>query len=568
MKRVIGWGIIGVFLFASVATSATIHPKGLLGRGKNYTTALRKSSALKTYGLRRDLAAPLPTAFQWSAGIVKDQGCCGSCWAFSAASAYEAKLGMKGFGSINIAPQQQVSCNLNNGYYGCNGGQLDALTFWETTNPMWTSCVGYPDLNTCGNSCGCWLSVKQCGSLGCSPDPVLPFTSGYYAVDPTSAQDVKSSIYWDGPGVVGINLWDNDNSGNNGCEFDNFWNGPQTGGVYKENGSYWTTGCGGHAISIIGWDDSKSAWLCKNSWGTAGPNKNGTFWLAYSGHKHQNDANHAFFIGFTNENVLGGNFWIADNTGSTSNIYRYNETSTSSYPFSSISGQASVVTGDPRGETWIIDKFSGNNGTIWERMPGGAWKQVKGIVGQDISLATNSLVTNGPVMYLYATDASNKLYTLNTAGTGWTQVSTTMSSPGGTYTYQAKRVDVDCNGTVYIVDNYGNALRQVQGTTGWTMLEGISVLDIGSDPRVGTFAIDAVNGYIFKWNETSLSWSQQFPMPGFTKIDVGPEGVLCNLGSGQVVKIIPSTTYWAGIQYLEDFTNYGGVSDVGCCSWQ
>jgi hypothetical protein len=573
MKRLLCLCIIAIFLSASIASSATRRYYGKNKTGTNYSSALRKAGAMKTYGLRRDLAAALPSSFSWPAGTVKDQGTCGSCWAFAAASAYQSKLAMKGFGNITVSEQQQISCNVTAcDFMGCNGGLLSAIQYWETVHPMRDACTGYPDKTTTANgsgTCPSWLSIRTCAKLGCDPDQVLPFTSGYYTVSTTSSsyqQDLKSSIYWDGPGILFLNLWDNNADPNDGVEFDQvFW--PKTDkSAYKENGSYWCDAR--HMVALIGWDDSKSAWLCKNSWGSGGPNGNGTFWLAYTGHKHQTDATNPTFLAFANENVFGGNFWIADGTGSTSNIYRYNELSTSSYPFSSIMGQASVVTGDPRGGTWIIDKFSGNNGTIWERMPGGTWKQVKGIVGQDIALATNSLVSNGPVMYLYATDASNKLYTLNSAGNGWTQVSTTMSSPGGSYTYQAKRVDVDCNGTVYIVDIYGNVLRQTQGTTAWNSVGSLTVLDIGTDPRVGTFAIDNAYGYIYMWNETSQTWSQQFPIGGFTKIDVGPEGVLALMGTGQVVKITPSTSYWAGMQMLEDFTSSGGVSDVGCCSWQ
>ena len=68
--------------------------------------------------------------------------------------------------------------------------------------------------------------------------------------------------------------------------------------VYDDFGRYWRTGNtgdvyrnvsnnkrGGHAVLIIGWSDSKGAYLCKNSWGeTAGPNNDGTFWIAYDGH--------------------------------------------------------------------------------------------------------------------------------------------------------------------------------------------------------------------------------------------------------------------------------------------
>ncbi len=41
----------------------------------------------------------------------------------------------------------------------------------------------------------------------------------------------------------------------------------------------------GHMVTLIGWDDTKQAWLCKNSWGsTSGPHKDGTFWISYKSH--------------------------------------------------------------------------------------------------------------------------------------------------------------------------------------------------------------------------------------------------------------------------------------------
>lgn len=36
-----------------------------------------------------------------------------------------------------------------------------------------------------------------------------------------------------------------------------------------------------HAVSIIGWDDNKAAWLVKNTWGSHWGN-NGTFWVSYN----------------------------------------------------------------------------------------------------------------------------------------------------------------------------------------------------------------------------------------------------------------------------------------------
>ena len=52
---------------------------------------------------------------------VKDQGRCGSCWAFSAVGVLESFSLMKGK-SVNLAEQQLVDCSKSFGNQGCNGG--------------------------------------------------------------------------------------------------------------------------------------------------------------------------------------------------------------------------------------------------------------------------------------------------------------------------------------------------------------------------------------------------------------------------------------------------------------
>merc|ERR1719388_51610 len=57
---------------------------------------------------------------------VKNQGQCGSCWAFSATEAIESQLSLKTGGlHMGLSPQQITSCSPSTGKYGClgcNGG--------------------------------------------------------------------------------------------------------------------------------------------------------------------------------------------------------------------------------------------------------------------------------------------------------------------------------------------------------------------------------------------------------------------------------------------------------------
>jgi len=88
---------------------------------------------------RRNVRHVPPTttdAKDWSGmwGKIKDQGQCGSCWAFSATAAFEARYALNnGQSSVStyFSEQELVDCDPKS--YGCNGGWMDnAFEYLET----------------------------------------------------------------------------------------------------------------------------------------------------------------------------------------------------------------------------------------------------------------------------------------------------------------------------------------------------------------------------------------------------------------------------------------------------
>ena len=191
----------------------------------------------------------LPSYFSWgnNAGYnwmtsVKNQGNCGSCWAFSACGVLESKVRIlenQPTRAIDMSEQDIVSC----GKGDCNNWNMPAtFSHLETVGTPDETCFPYVSgsgyVPPCGNHCTDWLSRA--------------FFVGYQDwQDSPSEATIKNEIQTYGPVSAYMYVY---------TDFDAY-----TGGVYVH-----TTGTarGGHFIVIYGWDDANNCWLCKNSWGT------------------------------------------------------------------------------------------------------------------------------------------------------------------------------------------------------------------------------------------------------------------------------------------------------------
>jgi len=184
-------------------------------------------------------------AIDWRAkgkvSAVKDQGRCGSCWAFSATEEIESMWAMKGHAVPELSPQQIVSCDTSVG--GCNGGGTkSAYEYVESAGGI-ESESSYPYVSG---------QTKETGTCDFKSSRVFPGlkVTGYNVVGQHDEETMAVQMNSVGPLSV--------------CVDASSW-GSYKGGVL--------TSCGtqiDHCVQAVGYNKTASPpyWIVRNSWGT------------------------------------------------------------------------------------------------------------------------------------------------------------------------------------------------------------------------------------------------------------------------------------------------------------
>jgi len=186
---------------------------------------------------------------------VRNQGSCGSCWAFATAASLESSTIMKGNTpgyDLNLAEQILVSCS---GAGSCGGGSIGgASNFIQSTGLPYESTYPYTGTNgACSNAAPNWqLSDYRITSWS------------YVATSSPTVDGLKNALATYGPLVTTMAVYN---------DFFSYRSG-----VYA-----YATGslAGYHAIQIVGYDDVAQCFTCKNSWGS-GWGEAGFFRIAYT----------------------------------------------------------------------------------------------------------------------------------------------------------------------------------------------------------------------------------------------------------------------------------------------
>nr|XP_046918597.1 cathepsin B-like [Dermatophagoides farinae] len=205
---------------------------------------------------------------------IRDQGTCGSCWAFGAVEAISDRIciATNGTTDVMISAEELLSCCRNCGY-GCKGGwTLPAWSYWVSNGLVSGGLYGTSD--TCEpytiQPCEHHTTgpLPQCSQLGesrtprCKQQCVSGYTKSFqqdkhygqkaYNVIRMQSQ-IQHEIMTNGPVEAGYIVY---------SDFVNYKSG-----VYQRHSSQTL---GGHAIKILGWgvENGTPYWLCANSWNT------------------------------------------------------------------------------------------------------------------------------------------------------------------------------------------------------------------------------------------------------------------------------------------------------------
>jgi len=195
----------------------------------------------------------VPTTVDWTnvsgksyVSAVKNQGQCGSCWAFSTTGSLEGrasiKTGVTDDAVVTLSEQQLVDCSGSYGNKGCQGGLMDDAFKYIKDNGGLCSEKEYPYTGKDGAKC----AASTCGTK-------YDAISGYKDVNGSSFSSLEAAVA-EGPVSIAIQA--------NTLAFQFYHSGVFTGN------------CGtqlDHGVLVVGYGvyNGQKYWKVKNSWGAS-----------------------------------------------------------------------------------------------------------------------------------------------------------------------------------------------------------------------------------------------------------------------------------------------------------
>ncbi len=234
-------------------------------------------------GQQNDIIVSTPASFDWRnqngqnwMTSVKNQGGCGSCWAFASAGVTEGTYNIASGNpnlSLDLSEEYLVSDCYSMGSYGncCGGDYVSALSYVRDNGVPDEACLPYVNQSSCscGTSCGTGCTYhtgSACSNATCSNrcNDYQSRSVKINAVTAVPADQMKQTLVDKGPLVVAIGV------------------GGGYGGAFDAQGVYHCTNDTGanHAVVITGYDDAGGYWIVKNSWGSTW-NGDGYFKIGY-----------------------------------------------------------------------------------------------------------------------------------------------------------------------------------------------------------------------------------------------------------------------------------------------
>ena len=220
----------------------------------------------------------LPSSWNWcdqgGCTPIRDQGACGSCWAFGTVGALESNIAIKDGMQNDLSEQYLVSCNTEG--WGCTGGWWAHDYHEWKYNPPETEAGAVPE-----SEFPYVAYDAPCGGPYSHPWKIDDwiYIGGLSSIPSVDA--IKQAIMDYGPLAAAIHVGD-------------FFRA-YTGGVFNIN----EPGDVNHGIVLVGWDDNQGAngvWILRNSWGSDW-GENGYMLIEYGNSQVGYAANYVVYTG-------------------------------------------------------------------------------------------------------------------------------------------------------------------------------------------------------------------------------------------------------------------------------